>query len=76
LPNIDAARIGIRGSSPGGGHVIDVASKDQGISAVVSQVPYVVPFSTLKQTSLKDLVAGITAGIRDVFRMLTFREPH
>lgn len=37
---INAEKIGLWGSSLGGGHVISVASEDPKIAAVVSQIPF------------------------------------
>ena len=37
--NIDVGRIALWGTSMGGGHVIDIASRDPGIAAVIAQVP-------------------------------------
>lgn len=37
--SIDARRIALWGTSLGGGHVIDIASRDAGIAAVIAQVP-------------------------------------
>lgn len=39
LPAIDAARIGLWGSSYSGGHALSVAARDQRVAAVVVQVP-------------------------------------
>ena len=41
VPEVDAARIGIWGSSYSGGHVLVVAAIDRRVKAVVSQVPLV-----------------------------------
>src|SRR2546425_5918346 len=41
LPEVDAARIGIWGSSYSGGHVLVVAAIDRRVKAVVSQVPLI-----------------------------------
>lgn len=38
-PYIDPERIALWGTSMGGGHVIDIASRDPGIAAVIAQVP-------------------------------------
>ena len=40
-PMVDAGRIGIRGSSFSGGHVVHVAARDPRVKALVSQVPSV-----------------------------------
>jgi alpha-beta hydrolase superfamily lysophospholipase len=37
--NIDTGRIALWGTSLGGGHVIDIASRDPGVAAVIAQVP-------------------------------------
>lgn len=39
VPGIDAGRIGLWGSSYGGGHVIEVAATDRRVACVVAQVP-------------------------------------
>jgi dienelactone hydrolase len=41
LPEVDGARLGLFGSSFGGGHVITAAARDAEVSAIVSQVPFV-----------------------------------
>jgi uncharacterized protein len=38
-PNIDPQRIALWGTSMGGGHVVDIASRDPGIAAVIAQIP-------------------------------------
>lgn len=40
LPEVDASRIALWGSSFSGGHVLSIASEETGIAAVVSQVPF------------------------------------
>jgi len=40
-PQLDAGRLGLWGTSFSGGHVLAVGSKVSGISAIVSQVPFV-----------------------------------
>jgi len=39
-PEVDQARLGLWGSSLGGGHVISVAAKMKEISAVIAQIPF------------------------------------
>ena len=41
LDEVDGSRLGLFGSSFGGGHVIRVAARDPQVSAIVSQVPFV-----------------------------------
>ncbi|MQY26089.1 alpha/beta hydrolase [Nocardia aurantia] len=40
LPDVDADRIALWGSSFGGGHVLQIASEDSGVAAVVAQCPF------------------------------------
>jgi dienelactone hydrolase len=76
LPDIDARKIGLWGSSFGGGHVVAVAAKDPNIRAVVAQVPYADPFSSLGGLGLKNTVMSIYAALRDGLRAITAREPY
>ncbi len=44
LPEVDGSRVGLWGSSYGGGHVIEVAAQDRRVRCVVSQVPTISGF--------------------------------
>jgi uncharacterized protein len=72
-PEIDADRIGIFGSSFGGGHVLEVAKADPQVKAVISQCPFthgfasalccgVLPLPSLLFRSIADMVAGTWDG--------------
>lgn len=75
LPNVDAQRVVLWGTSFSGGHVIRTAAEDHCVHAVIAQVPHVdgvasamqAPFSTSMRLSL--------AGLRDVIGGL-FGTPH
>ena len=58
LPEVDAARIGIWGSSYSGGHVLVVAAIDRRVKAVVSQVPLVSGHDNLRALVRSDFIAG------------------
>lgn len=69
LPHVDARRIGLWGTSFGGGHVIATAARLPGIAAVVAQCPFtdgiasartLNPLTTARVTALalRDLVAA------------------
>lgn len=45
-PEVDRSRLGLWGSSYGGGHVVHVAGHDRRVRAVVSQVPGMGPLAT------------------------------
>jgi fermentation-respiration switch protein FrsA (DUF1100 family) len=60
LPETDANRIGIWGSSYSGGHVLVVAAIDRRVKAVVSQVPLISGYQNIR--------ALVRADFIDVFR--------
>ncbi len=76
LSDIDYGKIALWGSSFSGGHVLVTAAKNPGISAVVSQVPFVDGISTISSFDVKYQIAGMFHGLRDLTRILTFRRPH
>jgi uncharacterized protein len=85
LPGVDAKRIGVWGSSYGGGIAIQTGALDTRISCVVAQVPFLsggarwraVPAE--RKARLKDLFAGeraLRAGGHDVMTMkIVSRDP-
>src|SRR3954453_12192191 len=58
-PEVDAARIGIWGSSLSGGHALVVAAIDKRVKAVVSQVPFISGLGMLSQAIRPDFVAHV-----------------
>ena len=58
LPEVDAARIGVWGSSYSGGHVLVVAAIDRRVKAVVSQVPLVSGHDNVRALVRADFLAG------------------
>ncbi len=76
LPGIAADRMGLWGSSFSGGHVIVTASRDAGVSAMVSQVPFVDGITTAYRTGIKHAAQATVAGVKDVVRMITGRGPY
>jgi len=75
LGEVDSRRIALWGSSFAGGHVIVTASRDPGIRAIVAQVPFVDAWSSLGRFGPAYAARFTLAGIRDLFRILTFRRP-
>lgn len=76
LPNIDHGRIALWGTSYSGGHVIVAASRDPGISAIISQMPIVDSIPLFTRLGPRDMARTSIAAARDLFRMLTLRSPH
>lgn len=76
LPDINAHKIALWGSSFSGGHVIVTASADHKISAIVAQVPFVDSISTAFKLGFKFVLQAAPHAIRDFCRSITFRDPH
>lgn len=76
LPDIDAARIGLWGSSYSGGHVIVTASRDPGVAAISVQVPFVDGLTSAYWTGTRHALQATVAGLKDLFRAVSFRNPY
>jgi len=61
LPNVDADRIGVWGSSYSGGHVLVVGALDRRVRCVVAQVPLVSGLENARRLIRSDLFAGLRA---------------
>jgi uncharacterized protein len=61
LPNVDADRIGVWGSSYSGGHVLVVGALDRRVRCVVSQVPLVSGLENARRLIRSDLFEGLRA---------------
>lgn len=72
LPEVDADRIGILGSSYSGGHVLVVGAIDRRVKAVVSQVPLVSGHDNFRALVRADFVDGFRAQF-DADRSARFR---
>jgi fermentation-respiration switch protein FrsA (DUF1100 family) len=59
--DVDAARIGIWGSSYSGGHVVVVGALDRRVKCVVSQVPYLVGFGASRRLATPLALRGLRA---------------
>jgi uncharacterized protein len=76
LQQVDGERVGLWGSSYSGGHVIVTASRDSGVSAIVSQVPFVDGITTAYLTGIRHAAQATAAGMKDVVRMITAGDPY
>ena len=72
---IDPARIVLWGSSFSGGHVIDVASHDPALAAVISQAPFADGLAQLRVTPLRNALRATVDGVRDLVAGLRGRPP-
>ena len=76
LPEVDGARVGLWGSSYGGGHVLRTAARDVRVAAAVVQVPFVDGLATLRHLPARDALVLVPHAVRDMVRMLTRGTPH
>jgi short-subunit dehydrogenase/dienelactone hydrolase len=76
LPGIDASRIALWGTSFSGGHVLDCASRNSNVAAVVAQVPMLDVPGSLRGYRLRYFGQAMWHGARDLLRAATFRSPH
>jgi len=67
LEGVDNERIGIFGTSFGGGHVISVAAKDKRVKAVISQCPFTSGLHSSQTVGFLPLLRLAVLGIRDLF---------
>lgn len=65
LEDVDAERIGLWGTSSSGGHVVRLAAQDDGIAAVVAQVPFVDGLAQLFLLPPTQSLRLVAAGLRD-----------
>jgi fermentation-respiration switch protein FrsA (DUF1100 family) len=72
LPEVDADRIGIWGSSYSGGHVLVVGAIDRRVKAVVSQVPLISGHDNFRSLVRSDFIAGLQEQF-DADRLARFR---
>lgn len=76
LPGVRNDRIALWGTSFSGGHVLAVAAKTPGLSAVVAQVPFVDGLAVTMNSGLRFTISGALHGLRDILRAVTFRRPY
>jgi fermentation-respiration switch protein FrsA (DUF1100 family) len=62
-PEVDAAKVGLWGTSLAGGHVLLVSAIDRRVKAVVSQVPFISGSGMLSQAVRPDFVAHVRANL-------------
>jgi dienelactone hydrolase len=75
LPDVDTDRIAIWGSSFGGGHVIEVAARDGGVAAVVSQCPFTDGLASVAAANRVSVLRATVPAVRDEVARLTGTEP-
>ena len=76
LPEINTQKIGLWGSSYGGGHVLSIASTNHSIKAVAAQVPFVSGIATVMSFSMSYQIKGFFHGITDIIKTALSMKPH
>jgi uncharacterized protein len=75
MPNIDKDKLALWGASFAGGHVIQIASEDDKIGAIVAVVPAVDGLASVLSLRPHDLLIGALSGLLDIISTLIFRRP-
>lgn len=76
MPDVDTDKIALWGTSFSGGHIMVTAAKDQDISAIVAQVPFVDAISSTRLMGWKYVMEATAHGLKDLARIMSFQEPH
>ena len=75
-PQLDAGRLALWGTSFSGGHVLALGSKVSGISAIVSQVPFVGIDPRGASMPLGKMARALLSGLRDLARAARGASPY
>ena len=75
LEGVDPARVGIWGTSFGGGHVITIAAEDRVLAAAVAQNPMADGRAAMRAFDVSRAARVTLAGLRDVWSHLRGRPP-
>jgi uncharacterized protein len=75
LPGVDSTRIAIWGCSFGGGHVIEVAARDGGVAAVISQCPFTDGPASVRVANRLSLIRAAVPALRDEIARLAGTRP-
>lgn len=73
---IDSARVALWGTSFSGGHVIETASRDPRIAAVIAQAPFADGLRNLPSLGVRLALRLTAAGLRDQIGAALGRPPH
>lgn len=76
IPDVNAAKMALWGSSYSGGHVICLAARHPELAAISVHVPFADGLTSVKTMTPMQMVQVIGSGWRDVFHCLTFRSPY
>src|SRR3954468_19702901 len=75
LDGIDQDRIAWWGTSLGGGRVIEAATRDQAVAAVVSQCPFTDGLAAMRAASPRSIARAVVPAVRDELANLRDKPP-
>ncbi len=73
---VDASRIGIWGTSFGGGLALELAARDTGVRAAVLHLPLVDSFAASRYEGIRHTALSVVLGFWDLAHKLLRREPY
>lgn len=76
LPTVNHDKIALWGTSYSGGHCIVCAAQDHAVSAVIAQVPFLDPYSSIAQVGVAHLLWATPHGIIDIVKARLGLAPH
>lgn len=76
LPEVDAQKVVLWGSSLSGGHVIAIAARDARIAAVIAQVPHLSGIASMRIAGLSAIMTLTFHGLYDLARKFLGMSPH
>jgi dienelactone hydrolase len=77
MPEVDGTRVGVWGTSFGGGHAMVTAACDDDVAAVVAQVPHVDGAASLRMIGgLGYMAHAVAAGARDLVQSALGYDPY
>lgn len=75
LPEIDADRVVVWGTSFAGGHVVATAAQDSRIEAAIAQCPFLDGIASVRQLPVRTTLSLVAAGAKDLLAHVRGREP-
>lgn len=75
LPEVDANRVVLWGTSFAGGHVVATAARDPRIAAAIAQCPFLDGIASVRRLPAHETLNLVAAGTKDLLAQLRGREP-
>lgn len=75
LPELDANRVVVWGTSFAGGHAVATAARDSRIAAAIAQCPFLDGIASVRQLPVRETLTLVAAGAKDMLAHVRGREP-